>query len=108
MNRQEILDTVAAWKHMDVTTTPTFITHAALYEAFKKKGMSNYSAGKLAGCVEVEVTQGFVDDKELFDIVIEGYADLLYKVYMAMTAVNTDMFWTRMEKQGLKLSYTNE
>jgi hypothetical protein len=103
--RDDFLEMAIAWKNVEVATTPNFITHVALYTALLKRIPNRENAGRLAGCIEVDVTQAFVDDKELFDTVVDGFAELLGKTYTAFMAINPTMFWTRMQKQGLCLKY---
>ncbi len=104
--RNDFMDMVKAMRALDIPKTPDYLTTKALFEAFKKHGLSDADAGTMAGNVVIDVTEAFVNDKELFTEVVDAYADMLYRVRIEMSKLHPNIFNERMKVSPPSLKYS--
>jgi len=94
--------------NVDFSKHPNLITMKRLYEVLRQKGFTKEEAARAAGRLEVSVTDAFVEDKEMFEEVINCYATAIFNMKAEMDKTDPLLFWEATQKPGLSLRYEGE
>src|SRR6185437_1579794 len=101
--KQQFLELVRTFMNVDFSKHPNLITMKRLYEVLRQKGFTKEEAARAAGRLEVSVTDAFVEDKEMFEEVINCYATAIFNMKAEMDKTDPLLFWEATQKPGLSL-----
>lgn len=105
--KQEFIDFINQLSNLDVENTPKYKTIKELYWKLIDVGFNLEEASKIVGMIEIEVSQKFVDDPELF-ATCAVFARTIRNLYESFYKIDPRIFWISLEyseQSKLKLMY---
>jgi len=106
--RDQMLNICTALKAMDAAELPSFTVMKAIAT---HKDVNFPNPWETTVCINVDVNEAFVKDKELMDTVVEAYVHVLNSMYAAIFAEThiishaNVIFMTWMKKQPINITY---
>jgi hypothetical protein len=103
--RSQYMELAKTLAETNVKESPNFLTAKALYKALLNQPCTYNEAADIVASIKIDVSESFVQDKELFDTVIQGTARMLRKMKYAYDEIDPLIFPALVRRQDLSITY---
>ena len=98
--RNQFLELLRSLKDADPDDTSNCIVMRAMHKSLMDKGLTDDEASRVVGSMEVEVSDDFVKDEELFHEAVESYSTAISKMKVFCDKVSPTLFLHTLSKKS--------